>query len=194
MFVAGRAPRVSRPRLYLVRHGESTWNAAGLLQGRTAHVPLSALGRAQAEELARRLGSVPVAEVYTSDQLRCLQTARPIAAAHGLWPRPDPALREQGHGSWEGRPTRGRAATLAGAGPDWAPPGGETARAVHRRALEFLRRLAAGRPDGAVVVVSHGETIRALLAVLSGHGAARMPRELPGNGQVMIIELERAVV
>jgi broad specificity phosphatase PhoE len=187
---------IGASRLYLVRHGESTWNAAGLLQGRTGHVPLSARGRAQAAALARRLSTVAVAGVHTSDQLRCLQTAGPIAAVHGLRARPDPALREQGHGSWEGRPARGRAAVLAGAGPDWAPPGGETARALYRRAAGFLAGLASARwgSDGAVVVVSHGETIRALLAVLSGRGAARMPDELPGNGQITIVETARTTV
>lgn len=171
--------------LYLVRHGESTWNAAGLLQGRTAHVPLSRRGTAQARAAATRLRAVPVDAVYTSDQRRCLQTARLIASAHGLAPHPDPALREQGHGSWEGGPAVRLAPLLAAAGPDWAPPGGESARRLYRRVSRFVAALPAGLDE--VVVVSHGETIRALLAVLAGHPVERAPAHLPENGQVTLV-------
>ena len=47
---------MARPlTLLLVRHGQSEWNAAGLLQGQTAHVPLTELGHAQAAAAAREL-------------------------------------------------------------------------------------------------------------------------------------------
>lgn len=180
--------------LILVRHGESTWNAAGLLQGRTAHVPLSARGRAQAARAADRTAGLPVVAVLSSDQARAVETAVPIAAAHRLAVRTEPALREQCHGAWEGRRAAGRAVALAAAGPDWAPPGGETGRALHARVAAFLGRLRADRylldrPAGDVVLVTHGETIRALRAVLTGDAGP-----LPGNGASVTVRSWRAAV
>lgn len=185
--------------LLLVRHGESTWNAAGLLQGHTAHVPLSARGRGQAARAAARLAGRPVAAVLSSDQARAVETAVAIAAAHRLAVHAEPALREQGHGVWEGRRAAGRAALLAAAGPDWAPAGGETGRALQARVAGFLDRLRADRrllgpgphrpPAGDVVLVTHGETIRALRAVLTGD-----PGPLPGNGEIVTVAGWRAGV
>ncbi|MHA6795411.1 histidine phosphatase family protein [Pseudonocardia bannensis] len=172
--------------LHLVRHGESTWNAAGRLQGHTPHVPLTARGRAQAAATAAVLAARPVVAVLSSDLLRARQSAAPIAAAHGLPVRAEPALREQSHGIWEGRPVAGYAARLAAApDPDWAPPGGESARALHTRVAAVLAAVLAGGSPGDIVLVTHGETIRAALAVLHGHPADRLPAVLPGNGEVL---------
>jgi 2,3-bisphosphoglycerate-dependent phosphoglycerate mutase len=161
----------------LVRHGESTWNAAGLLQGRTAHVGLTARGRAQARGAARRLAGFG-GPILTSPQRRALQTATIIGSALGLPVTQCPELREQSHGEWEGRAV----AELPPwpDDPDWAPPGGETARALHARAAGFLAGL-----EGPAVLVTHGETIRALLAAAAGLPAGAMPRDVPANGAVV---------
>ena len=68
--------------LYLTRHGETDANAAGLVQGRGMDPDLNAVGRAQAEALARRLAAVPLAAVYASTQRRSQQTAEPALAGH----------------------------------------------------------------------------------------------------------------
>lgn len=185
-------PATGGARWHLVRHGESVWNAAGLLQGRTAGVALSTLGRRQARAAAEALASAPVALVLSSDQRRCRQTAALIAHRHALAVRPEPALREQGHGCWEGLPAAPYGAALAAAGPDWAPPGGETARSLHARVAALVDRLRGeGPPPGDVVLVSHGETIRALLAVLAGRGPEAMPRTVPANGAVRTVPAPR---
>ena len=66
-------------RLWLVRHGESTWNALGLVQG-WADPPLSEVGEWQAEQVAQRLAGVELAAVYSSTLQRAFQTAQIIAA------------------------------------------------------------------------------------------------------------------
>jgi broad specificity phosphatase PhoE len=178
------------PRVHLVRHGESVWNAVGLLQGCNPAVPLTERGLRQAHDAAQRLRREPVVAVWSSDQLRCIQTAEQIAAWHGLPVRRESALREQCHGSWQGRPSARYAPRLAEAGPDWAPPGGETARALLRRAAAFVEVLedVPWPPGGDVVVVTHGETLRALVAALCGVPVERMPRDLPGNGEIRTVE------
>ncbi|ODU03068.1 MAG: hypothetical protein ABS81_15595 [Pseudonocardia sp. SCN 72-86] len=162
--------------LYLVRHGESTWNVAGRLQGCTPDVPLTARGHAQAEEAADVLADRRVWAVVSSDQRRAVDTAAVIAARLGLPVVTTPALREQCHGAWEGGPAAGRAALLAAADPDWAPPGGESARALATRVAGFLARDA----TDATVIVSHGETLRTALALLTGD----TDRAVPANGAV----------
>jgi 2,3-bisphosphoglycerate-dependent phosphoglycerate mutase len=174
--------------VHLVRHGESVWNAHGLLQGGTAHVPLSVAGLEQSRRAADLLAERPVVQVWASDQLRCVQTAEIVAARVQLPVRRSMLLREQRHGIWEGKPAAGRAVRLARAHPDWAPAGGETARRLHQRAALFARLLAGLRVGvddlGDVVVVSHGETLRALVAVVGGRGVDGMPDTVVPNGTV----------
>jgi broad specificity phosphatase PhoE len=170
------------PVLHLVRHGESTWNAAGLLQGRTAHVGLTARGRAQAFGAARALRVAADAVVLTSPQRRAAETAAVVGRVLGLPVRECAGLREQSHGEWEGRAAAECAAALAGAAPDWAPPGGETGRALHARAQRVLAALPGA---GSVVLITHGETLRALVAAACGLGVEDAPREVPPNGTVV---------
>jgi broad specificity phosphatase PhoE len=165
----------------LVRHGESTWNAAGLLQGSTHAVGLTERGRAQARAAATEMCGVVrgAARILTSPQLRATETARILAEHLGLPVHECPELREQAHGVWEGRPAAPYTPLLAAAGPDWAPPGGETARELHARVD--------GLDLAGAVVVTHGETIRALLAVAAGLPADRLPARIPGNGEVSAV-------
>ena len=68
--------------LLLVRHGETSWNVDGRLQGQLMPGPaLTARGRQQAMELAERLRGEPLDAIYTSDLQRALETAQAVAAA-----------------------------------------------------------------------------------------------------------------
>ena len=59
----------------LVRHGRTAANAAGILVGRAAGVPLDDVGRAQAERTAQRLGAIRLAAIVSSPLERCRETA-----------------------------------------------------------------------------------------------------------------------
>lgn len=179
-------------RLLVVRHGQSTWNASGRLQGATAAVPLTGRGHREARAVARRLAGTRVAAVWSSDLLRCRQTAEPIAARHGLPVRTSALLREQAHGDWEGGSFALHEPAILAAGPDWAPPGGETARQVHERAGRFLDGLDRVTGDAAVVVVSHGETIRALLAAAAGRPVEGIGCAIVGGGEIVEVALRPA--
>src|SRR5690242_596043 len=89
-------------RLLLVRHGESTWNADGRIQGQL-DPPLSERGVAQAREVAERFAGHRLAGLYSSDLARTWQTAVAIGAVVGIDPVPEPGLREIALGEWEGK-------------------------------------------------------------------------------------------
>src|ERR671921_1502977 len=88
-------------RVLLVRHGESRGNAERRFGGHTP-TPLSELGHRQAEAAARALASENVTAIYSSDLLRAVQTAEPLARATGLEVEETEAFRERSVGLMEG--------------------------------------------------------------------------------------------
>jgi broad specificity phosphatase PhoE len=179
-------------RIILVRHGATVWNDLRLAQGH-ADIDLNDVGRRQAERVAAALAHEHIDAVYSSDLRRAVDTARPIAVAHELEVRVDPAFREIDQGEWEGvhvDAIKERWPELWGPARHYrARPGGESPAQVRRRALEGLRRIAGAHPDGTVVVVTHGGTIRWLSAEALGYDDARSAKIRGlGNGDVVEIE------
>ena len=177
--------------LHLVRHGQSTWNAARRVQGQTPHVPLTALGEEQAVQAASRLAGCGARTVYSSDLRRSVQTALPIARRLGVTVTVDPDLRERGLGRFEGQPSD-RAWAAAGAAwgdPGWRPPGGESIRDACGRIRGFLRRLRAGADGAPVVVVTHGDIAGFALGLLRGFPADALPWTALANGEVVTVRV-----
>ncbi|RBY94062.1 histidine phosphatase family protein [Blastococcus sp. TBT05-19] len=175
--------------LLLVRHGQSEWNAQGLMQGQTAHVPLTAFGHSQAELAAAELAGLAPGVLISSDLLRAVQTAEHCARATGLPIATTPALREQGYGVLEGRPSRELWDVVDWTDPSWAAEGGESLAELHARVAAFLGQLCADPPADVVALVTHGDTIRAAQAVVAGLGADAMPAVTPHNGSVTRLEI-----
>jgi probable phosphoglycerate mutase len=182
--------------LLLVRHGQSEWNAAGLLQGQTHHVPLTELGHQQAAQAAAELaalardGAGPGA-LLSSDLRRAVQTAEHCAAATGLPVQHTAALREQGYGVLEGRPSRELWDVVDWTDPHWSAEGGESLARLHRRVAGLLEQLHATPPAPVLALVTHGDTIRAAQAVVAGLGPDQLPTITPHNGSVTRLELVR---
>jgi broad specificity phosphatase PhoE len=180
--------------LLLVRHGQSEWNAAGLMQGQTPHVPLTELGHQQAaqaaEELAglARAGAGPGA-LLSSDLRRAVQTAEHCATSTGLPVRTTPALREQGYGVLEGRPSRELWDLVDWTDPHWSAEGGESLAQLHGRVAALFDQLRAEPPAAVVALVTHGDTIRAAQAVAAGLGPDQLPAVTPHNGSVTRVDL-----
>lgn len=74
----------SRTMIYWVRHGQSTWNARGKMQGQALHPELTELGRRQAERAAYDLLDVGATGIISSPALRARQSAAIIAAVTAL--------------------------------------------------------------------------------------------------------------
>ena len=185
---------MARPlTLLLVRHGQSEWNAAGLMQGQTAHVPLTPLGHEQAEGAARELAGLAPGAMLSSDLRRAVQTAEHCARATGLPFTTTTALREQGYGVLEGRPSRELWDVVDWTDPHWSADGGESLAQLHARVAGLLAGLVARPPAAVVALVTHGYTIRAAQAVAAGLGPADLPAVTPHNGTVTRLELGEAV-
>jgi probable phosphoglycerate mutase len=161
-------------RVFLVRHGATALTAEDRFAGST-DVPLSDDGRRQAASLAERLKGETIDAVYASPLLRTMETARIVAAPHGMVPVPEPALREIAYGHWEGL-TRSEVETAFAAEYSiWeedpftiAPVGGESGVNVLNRALPVVRRIIEQHRHRSVLVVSHKGTNRLLISSLLG--------------------------
>lgn len=159
---------------YFLRHGETAWNAEGRLCGST-DVPLSDVGRRQAQLLARRLQPIVVEALYSSSLSRALETARLIGGAIGREPVVDPRLAELNYGAWEGRtfeeiklasPAIYRAWDADPA--NMAPPEGESGVHLIERVTPFLADVAQRHQSGNVVVVCHKTVCRLLACHIMG--------------------------
>ena len=186
---AGRA-------LWLVRHGESTWNRLGLAQGHNDEAELTERGQQHARDVAKTLRDHLIAEVYVSDLRRAVQTATPLAAVLGLPMCQDARLRERCLGVMEGAALTeaGPAVTGIQAGlvidPDARPEGGESLRDFYQRAAASADDMAARAalaaiPPGDIVVVAHGGTLRMLYAYLNGLPVEQMSWMPVPNGSIL---------
>lgn len=88
-------------RLYLIRHGQSAGNAEGRFGGH-GPTPLSDLGRKQAEKTAEVLAKEGITAIYSSDLIRAVQTAEPLAKLLGLPIHQSAAFRERHVGVLQG--------------------------------------------------------------------------------------------
>ncbi len=91
-------------RLYLVRHGETEWNADNRVQG-SVDIPLSEKGKLQAEFLGRYLSTSPRPQkIFCSDLIRAVQTAEIIKETIKVDSlEKNPLLKEINCGTWEGK-------------------------------------------------------------------------------------------
>jgi 2,3-bisphosphoglycerate-dependent phosphoglycerate mutase len=189
--------------LWLIRHGESTWNALGLAQGHSDQPRLTHRGASQARYVANQLRGLPIGAVYVSDLRRAVATAAPLAAALGRQITRDPRLRERSLGVLEGTASVAVPAALSGVAgtrvldPDARPPDGESLRDLYWRVAAFADDLltpASARPETSkaeVAVVAHGGTLRVLTAYLRGVPVERMSWEPIANATVARLPLHQ---
>jgi phosphoserine phosphatase len=158
-------------RVYVARHGETTWNAAGRYQGRLES-ELTPLGMRQAEALAAAMAQARVARVVSSPLQRCVETARPSAVRTHVPLETDELLIEIAHGTWEGRlrdeiatndPERYRAWRHDPARVRFER--GESVADVLERWRRFAR---AFRADEPALLVTHDAVVRVALLDAAG--------------------------
>lgn len=162
--------------MWLLRHGETDWNVERRIQGwKGTH--LNALGQRQARLAAFRLKHIHFDAIYTSDILRCQQTAQAVLKGRrGLKLLPLPEARERSFGAWEGKRIED---ILASLGPSLSkrprdpfmsslPPKGESMAVFMARMRRMLARLEKEQAGRTVLVVTHGGPVRLAACVASG--------------------------
>jgi len=182
----------------LVRHGESTWNELGLIQGHDNTAQLTPRGRDQARGAAESLRGLGFQALVASDLDRARETAEIIGNALGLHTTTDPLLRERGFGDLEGQPLSELTPSITGidhrimVNPDASATNGESFRDVVARAQLFIKRLLDERPQQRVLVVTHGGTIRALRASINAEPLEGSPWYAVGNCSVWPVDVRNA--
>ena len=153
--------------LFLLRHGKTAWNDAMRVMGRR-EIPLNRTGILQAKRIAALLPNLKIDAIYTSPLRRTVETAQIVAKANHVPIKIVPDLTEVAFGRWEGLvfaelikdKTYQRFIRVP---LKAAVPGGETIRDVQRRGLKAVRRALNEFPGGRLLLVSHGDVIRAII-------------------------------
>lgn len=168
------AGRETFTTVLLVRHA-TTATTGAILPGRAPGLHLDERGRAQAEQLAERLGALPrrPSALYVSPLERAKETAAPLAKALHLRARVDRGLTECDFGTWTGK----RLSTLRrrvewrrvqGAPSTFRFPEGESFGEMQLRIWATVERLAAHHRNRTIVAVSHADTIKAAVTYALG--------------------------
>ena len=183
----------------LIRHGQSMANATGRFAGHS-DLPLSELGRKQAEACAEALRGVHIDAVYASDLSRAFVTADAHARLRGLVTVPCKGLRETYCGDCEGlcvTEVRERYPDLfPGKWNDEFPafrfPAGESMPEAALRFEGALREIAQGECGKTVLIGAHAAVIRAFYARISHLSDEQCVNELPfpTNASCTTVELD----
>ena len=167
-------PLTDATNVLLIRHGQSKGNAERRFGGHTA-TPLSARGRNQAEATARTLKYDSLTAIYSSDLLRAMDTAKPLANMTGLPLNGTSAFRERDVGVMEGLTFEDAAqqhpeqyAALLRRDFEYVLSGGESYRQLLDRARQKLDEIIEENRGGKIAVFSHTGTICILALHLMG--------------------------
>ena len=159
-------------RLLLVRHGETMWNSDAVYRGRS-EVPLSELGKLQAEYVGRSLTHEGVTALCTSPLMRSRETADAVARLTGIAAHVKPDLTDIDCGEWEGLSDAEVKERDPGVRSTWLStphlvrlPGGESLEDVSTRVTRVLT--SAMSEPGVVVLVSHRVVHKVAICALLG--------------------------
>lgn len=154
----------------LLRHGETEWNSTRRIQGQQ-QIGLNENGIKQAEAAAKRLKSEKVDVIYSSDLLRCYQTAEIVNGEFSVEIIKTDALREMSYGDWETRLWKtiyGENELLNGdwrsQGMDFTSPGGESAYEFRTRVTSWFRNWIFSVQLENVLIVSHEQVMKMIIS------------------------------
>lgn len=185
------------PHVYVIRHGQTTCNAEGVIQGPRVDAALSETGRQQAARLGDAFASTPLDAVYVSPMIRARDTAAALMPAHlDAPPRVVPELYEVDFGHFCGQKfdhVRSEIEQIVDAWgmgfTDRAFPGGESPMLAQHRIRALAKELAADAQHRDVALVAHGRINRILIATLLGAPLSQMHRFPQSNAAITHLEV-----
>lgn len=183
-------------RIYLIRHGQTDWNVEGRWQG-SLDVPLGEVGHKQARALAEALIDRPINAIYSSDLIRALATAEPLAKSRRLPVMRDARLRELNLGVLQGlthdeivmkypAEMKGMEADYM----DYVVPEGESRRTLQARAFDAWQEIVTTEEKAPIAIFTHGGTIRLLLMKLFPNEMERLTKVRITNTCVTTIDAD----
>jgi probable phosphoglycerate mutase len=181
-----RPPRL----LFLVRHGQTTFNVEGRLPGQMAGVALTDEGRRQAYRAAVALSGVPLSAVVSSPLERALDTAKAIAKGGALEIHLEPDLMDTDVGRWTGMKIddikkSDPAWTAFVEHPDQPPEDVESLAQVQTRAVAVCERILANPELGnCIVLVAHADVVKVILARYMNIHLDTLRRMYIGNASI----------
>lgn len=183
--------------VYLVRHGQSTWNEIGRIQGKQ-DPPLSSLGRRQVRALASALQDARLSSIYSSPQQRARMTAEVVAKEHNLPVRIVEELAEIDHGHWEGLTESEVQQQFEASFHMWLTqpgqtqmPGGEHCLAVQERVLRTWQDITTRHDGEQILVVSHEIPTKVIIADVLGLPLDRIGQFAVHNAGISVIQRMR---
>lgn len=144
--------------VYLVRHGETSWNKQGKIQGHS-DIPLNQRGMEQAQLLAGRLKDWPIQYICSSDLQRAIRTAERIAEFKNQKVHVYPQLRERHYGQLEGQEYPAVQPKLK----EGHLFGVESFECLKERGMAFILSLLETTEASHILIVSHGGLINSVI-------------------------------
>ncbi|MGB1697150.1 MAG: histidine phosphatase family protein [Thermoplasmatota archaeon] len=185
--------------LYIVRHGETTHNAAGIIQGPRIDSDLNETGIRQAEQLGKRFESIHLDHVYSSPLRRARDTAAALARDVPVVVAPD--LHELDFGLMCGQPYQQMEPEIRRIVDAWKAgfhderfPGGESAALAQFRIRHTAKRIHEESLESDVAVVAHGRINRVLLAYISDSGLGSLESYPQDNANITAVEGRDVIV
>jgi len=161
-------------QIYLIRHGETDWNARGLLQGQS-DIPLNKEGEKQTIEAAKKhFKKIKFAAIFSSDLVRAKRTAEIIALEKKMAVETSVLLRERDFGPFEGKHWQEVEKELRMSIKEFRMLSDEVAKKlgiesdekIMERFLRFLREVAVAYRGKNILIVTHGSLMRVFLTKL----------------------------
>jgi probable phosphoglycerate mutase len=190
-------------RVVLIRHAHSQANLAGVLSGRRPNVHLSKEGIEQSKELARRLGDFLPHQIRISPMERCLETISPWLNKNNtsktIRPKPiiDHGLTEVDYGDWSGNKlsvlSRNKLWSVVQNTPSQMYfPKGEGILEMQTRALESIHKSIDKKAKAPLVIVSHGDVIKSIVAACLGMHIDEFQRIIIDPASISIVDFSLA--
>lgn len=160
-------------KLYIIRHGQTDWNIAKKIQGRQ-DIPLNERGHFQAQCLGKAMENRPITAVFSSPQIRAMETAIAVASPAGVPVIPVRDLMEINYGVWEGKTEEELLSDDRALYEAWwshpaetAPPEGESINQVNERCRQAWKEI---KPQltGDAAIVAHGGLLAHFMEQLLG--------------------------
>lgn len=185
-------------KLFLIRHGQTSWNVEGKYQG-SCDIELNSTGIQQAELASKYLSRVKFSKIYSSPLKRTMKTANIINGRTEVEIKIDKDLKEVDFGKWEGLKFNEIDKDYHEDYQQWLtdpynnhPTGGESFKELTLRTTSAIDSIVAeNTDDSSVAIVTHGGVILSLLVYWLQIPLPRWKSIIQRQGAINIVVIDK---